>query len=612
MIPQEYLRVKISNKGNNIAPVFCTSDNDLLLLANLIREYEEAAHKRLRKRFLADRIRKYEIDNGDARLVRGICTLLERKCIFVNTMEQKQNKLTFALEIPQLDSKELRRNLFEESARREIALNIDKRNEIIRTVSSRLGIDQDLVQDLIWNDLDENFRLQSFLGLEPTALAAWYNLALVQTLLFSCNHLEFSLQGGTRWKGVLREVKRQGLMYSMRSQKSADYSTSGLEKISCSVDGPLSVLKMTEIYGTALAKLIPYIIDSKGWSIQASIVRNSLTSGKKVYDFQLTNDVAPTMSLPFHYSNGYGLASSRSAFDSGLEEKFAVKFEKCETGWTMTREPDPIILGDGRVLIPDFLFERYGYRIYLEIIGFWTVEYLKRKINKLIQMGSGQQNQNSSTCDIFVAINREYLTSSAYQEAQLEFQKLRSLLRFDHLILYEKAEVPLKQILSYLKTFDRDLVFVLADTFSREILIELERIIVTGRNKADSEDYSNGIISLSDLATRFNVPIEAVHAALNKKKADNLSLTDYVEAGYLDYIVVGHYLIRKDLVAEIQTFLLKVNTFSEAILVFDKFKIPQYCHIDLLSRLGYDVVWRGIDTNNATIKQNEHKSPSSK
>jgi predicted nuclease of restriction endonuclease-like RecB superfamily len=326
MIPQEYLRVKISNKGNNIAPVFCTSDNDLLLLANLIREYEEAAHKRLRKGFLADRIRKYEIDNGDARLVRGICTLLERKCIFVNTMEQKQNKLTFALEIPQLDSKELRRNLFEESARREIALNIDKRNEIIRTVSSRLGIDQDLVQDLIWNDLDENFRLQSFLGLEPTALAAWYNLALVQTLLFSCNNLEFSLQGGTRWKGVLREVKRQGLMYSMRSQKSADYSTSGLEKISCSVDGPLSVLKMTEIYGTALAKLIPYIIDSKGWSIQASIVRNSLTSGKKVYDFQLTNDVAPTMSLPFHYSNGYGLASSRSAFDSGLEEKFAVKF----------------------------------------------------------------------------------------------------------------------------------------------------------------------------------------------------------------------------------------------------------------------------------------------
>ena len=30
-------------------------------------------------------------------------------------------------------------------------------------------------------------------------------------------------------------------------------------------------------------------------------------------------------------------------------------------------------------------------------------------------------------------------------------------------------------------------------------------------------------------------------------------------------------------------------------------KIPNSCHADLLSKLGYDVVWNDLDPNNATI-----------
>ena len=35
------------------------------------------------------------------------------------------------------------------------------------------------------------------------------------------------------------------------------------------------------------------------------------------------------------------------------------------------------------MLIPDFGFEKEGLKVYLEVVGFWTPDYLERKIRKL-------------------------------------------------------------------------------------------------------------------------------------------------------------------------------------------------------------------------------------
>lgn len=37
-------------------------------------------------------------------------------------------------------------------------------------------------------------------------------------------------------------------------------------------------------------------------------------------------------------------------------------------------------------IIPDFLFEKGGIRVYMEIVGFWTQEYLERKFRKLSEL----------------------------------------------------------------------------------------------------------------------------------------------------------------------------------------------------------------------------------
>ena len=45
--------------------------------------------------------------------------------------------------------------------------------------------------------------------------------------------------------------------------------------IFCSIDGPLSILKLTDRYGTSIAKLLPSIIVTGNWSLKASIVHKT-------------------------------------------------------------------------------------------------------------------------------------------------------------------------------------------------------------------------------------------------------------------------------------------------------------------------------------------------
>ena len=81
-------------------------------------------------------------------------------------------------------------------------------SEIVNMVASKLGISADSVSNFMWSDQEENLILERFESITPESLIAWYNLSLIQTLLFNCIKLEFSLTGGTNWKYALRSCKK--------------------------------------------------------------------------------------------------------------------------------------------------------------------------------------------------------------------------------------------------------------------------------------------------------------------------------------------------------------------------------------------------------------------
>jgi hypothetical protein len=74
--------------------------------------------------------------------------------------------------------------------------------------------------------------------------------------------------------------------------------------------------------------------------------------------------------------------SAPRPYDSAIEERFAREFRKLAPGWDIVREPEPINAA-GTLIFPDFAIQCRGdpgRRWLLEIVGYWTPDYIARKL----------------------------------------------------------------------------------------------------------------------------------------------------------------------------------------------------------------------------------------
>jgi uncharacterized protein len=651
MLPLQLLRIKITNKGKNISPVFCKriddSFHELKLAADLIKQFEESFRRRETRRLLGERIALLESSFDDYKLVRGLYTLLERRCIFSswNHAESTAN-ISGNYSGYNLDPFNIRKNLFEESSAQGYALNDHERKEIINSVASKNRISHETIVREMWADLEENMVLEGFKPIEPEKLISWYNLSLMQTLLFNSTKLEFSVRGGFSWKRTLRTVKKLGLMYNLyyrqkerpqEDQKKASNNEpnedinpadSGIgnsahaysnydNDVMCSIDGPLSIFKLTDRYGTAIAKLLPSIIVSKEWSIKALIVRKTATLGKKIYEFMTSGAESPDLpseSDIFAFNSNIKnrilekTSSSFSyldaSFDSSVEQKFANKFEQLSNGWKLIREPDPLIMSNGKGFIPDFAFEKYGIRVYLEIVGFWTNDYLVRKIQKITDIMSSapsfsstpessslQPHPSFEAKDFFIAINMDTFVSSGgiHSEKIHASLKLSDYIEKNRLIIYKNDNVPIKSILDHLRTIDSKMVEKLARVNKIRLAEELNWIIVNMSNLSE-------IISLEKIAEKYDIPVESILQIIKDSALTKNS--DYKDR----YMVEDKYLIPLTKIKEIRPLLANDIRYIDACRILAHHHVPEACYTFILHKIGYDILWHSMDINGASIK----------
>jgi predicted nuclease of restriction endonuclease-like RecB superfamily len=598
MLTLQLLRVR--TRSGAIFPLFCTKEEDIELAKKIIQEFEQTWKNKEKKAVLEDRISAIEESDAgsDYKLVRGFYALLERRCIFKsrdsNSENDWKNSSSSNSTVPIIDPPRIRKAVFEESSKRGFALTELERREIAGSVASKLHLSShDIVLKAMWSDLDDNLIIDHFDAIEPQALVGWYNLSLMQTLLFNCTKLDFYISGGLNWKRVLRAVKRLGLMYHLQQPQQQQEN-----RIICSLEGPLSLFKLTDRYGTLLAKLLPSIIFSSDkkvqsssnrgeWHLDAWIVRKTM-EGRKIYEFKISKDEIPELMTDPYSSfpsssitekevEGSSPYNDNYNFDSTVEEKFAKRFEQSETGWRLTREPDPLVLSNGGAFIPDFMFEKYDKKIYLEIVGFWTKEYLERKLQKLadifISMDSRKKGKNNDgkTDLLFIAVNEDFACSKS---------SFSSIVPKEQLIFYKNDTVPVKPILDYLKSIDREMI---------------ERKVNDPNLKIefDEADDNNAVISINEVAQKYSIPAEV---------ARRISLRDNKEK----YIEAGIYLISKSKATKLEPLLVGTSRFIDACSILSKEGIPESCHAELIDKLGYDVSWQSIDASTAVmIKRTE-------
>jgi len=228
---------------------------------------------------------------------------------------------------------------------------------VLSRVAASLGVTVADVRDSLFADLPAE-RLVSAPGapLSAIELALRSNLALVQRLLFHATALRIDVEGHTR--ALVRHAKWRGLICAV-----ADRSERG--GASLEISGPFALFRNTRLYGRALGELIPLLAWCPRFRLQADCV----IDGRRLTLQLATGDPIFPSSAPRQY-------------DSRLEERFAREFRRRAPEWDIVREPEPIAV-DRALIFPDFALQHRldpARRWLLEIVGFWTPDYVARKL----------------------------------------------------------------------------------------------------------------------------------------------------------------------------------------------------------------------------------------
>ncbi|MGA2663467.1 MAG: DUF790 family protein [Nitrososphaerales archaeon] len=531
MLPSELLRARVSR--GKIRPVFVALDGDGLALAErLTRTFGEGVGAP--RGALLDRLREIEGEGHDFKLVRGLSTLLERRALF-------------EAESGGLDPATVRSAVFREASRAR-ALTPEERRGVLGRVAGGMRVSPEALERALFCDVDDELVLRSFRPFSSSeTLLRYYNLSLTQTLLFKSLRVEFSASGN--WKGILRDVKRLGLIYSVER----DEAKGGRFRVS--IDGPLSLFKMTERYGTSIAKLLPRIIACDEWDLKAEILSRS--RGRKVYEFEAESGELGSLMVDARWE-GEDAAPAEPLYDSGTEERFARSFVSCGTGWTLTREPDPLVAGT-HVLIPDFVLEKHGTRVYLEVVGFWTPEYLERKVAKLGAL--------APDIDIVVAADESLAC------AKLERLKQRRGV----LVVYYRRDVPLKPIIEHLR--ERE-----ASLFRRQA----ERLAEGG---GPPIELQGDIVRMRDIAEKRGVAVASVRMALRDLRPEG-----YAKVGESAFVSTSK-------LAEVAGKLRGVEMLTDALAIIEASGFGADEGNEVLDALGYSSVWEGMDMTRVRISK---------
>jgi len=285
----------------------------------------------------------------DMRVARAMVTLALRASVFE------------PVKAP-LDPVKARLEVFEEACRSfGVAVSEEERRAVLERVAARLGCRVEDLEAVLGGYQDEVLAKPP--GVSAEDLVREYNLSEVQTLLFKALKLDVRfIADGATTKRLLRAVKALGLLYV------AERAGSGVK---LTIDGPASLLRQTRRYGTRLAKLVPHVMLADRWAIEAEI------AGKRALKFELTD--ARSSLFPRRS------AEVEPLFDSEVEREFFKSLSRLAPGWKVEREPEPLVAGS-RILIPDFSVSCGSRKVYIEIVGFWTKEYLERKLEKLREL----------------------------------------------------------------------------------------------------------------------------------------------------------------------------------------------------------------------------------
>jgi predicted nuclease of restriction endonuclease-like RecB superfamily len=240
------------------------------------------------------------------------------------------------------------------------------RDQILADVAVGLGTSLADLDDSLFADLPGEKRVRPLCAISPSVLAREVNSSLVASMLARAITVNVRAWGKTR--ALVRHARLIGLICVVRRDSSRD------DGVLLEVSGPFALFRRTELYGRALASLLPRLAWCERYELRAAC--------------ELPRS-ADACTLVVRSGDPIAAARELPKYDSKLEERFARDFGRVALDWDLVREPLAIDVS-GTLIFPDFELRHRHDKTktwLLEIAGFWTPEYVAKKLDLLRRAG---------------------------------------------------------------------------------------------------------------------------------------------------------------------------------------------------------------------------------
>jgi uncharacterized protein len=264
---------------------------------------------------------------------------------------------------------EVRQTLFEQ------ATLWPSREEAIERAAAMLGIAVDAVMPSLFAD-----RTKARTIGEPSELPSsceivqLYNLSLLQGMVQQAEQLRVYTREHVR--AVVRYAKLRRLICTCSGHPEGSV---------IQLSGPLSLFRHTTKYGHALAQFIPSVLATAGWRIEAQCVLRTREDGQACQ----SPEPPQRRRMLVRSTAGDPIASVHALpreTDSAVERTLIRDVRRLQSEWEMQRETEAVHAG-GAVFFPDFTLCKGDRRVLVEIVGYYTPEYIARKIHTLREAG---------------------------------------------------------------------------------------------------------------------------------------------------------------------------------------------------------------------------------
>src|SRR5947209_6254783 len=326
--------------------------SDAVQLIQLIQNFEGRTRAEL-----DEALAEYVGTGMDYRIQRGLIKLLLDRSAF-ETVAAK-------------DPVEIRRALFRR-ARADYPLLAQSAAgvELINEVARELECAPDDLRASLYADLPERQRLLAFERIVPRQLLDLYNLAQAQALLYRCVQMQLWIepQPTDSYRELFGAIKAYRLLHTIKGNAAQGYEVR--------LDGPVSLFQRSQKYGVQMAVFLPALLLCKGWRMRAEIVQSVQGKPQSAF-FELS-------SRQKHLSSHY---LTDPLAENSILEKFAANWGRVETLWKLEPSREVIDLGES-AFIPDFVLRHAdGRQFYLEVLGFWTPDYLRERLKEFEHAG---------------------------------------------------------------------------------------------------------------------------------------------------------------------------------------------------------------------------------